>query len=927
MSEKLKNRDKQASQASVSDNSHSPSSLSAEPGNSDFTHEATLDTIDASTVVTRSSSTTLSTTDTSTPDSARSAKIERLHDEDDTNNPHAFVVMPFGQKRAPDGNYIDFDAVYAQLIKPSLIAAGFKPFRADEETVSGDILTDMFQELLLADLVVADMSIDNANVFYELGVRHAFRKRGVVHIQAGRDYMPFDVFNVRTMPYHLNEHGVPDPNHLDRDSKNLIRTTSETWASDADAVHSPIFGLLTGLVEPDRRTLRTPLATGFWREFNEWEERIVVARRQKRIGDILLLTEEISNPLCKEDAVAQAGLALRELGRHELALQEYRKGLAVNSRNVNFRREEAVILNRMGRVDEAIIKLERLLKDVPSDTNATCCLGRIYTSIWQDCWSNIENIGERRQAAFNAYQWIIKSIDTYLKGFHFDLNIHEPGIKALNMSCILLELADDFDDKQNPDPDIQRIRKLEPDLKSTLGLKLRANILYDVASYWTLASMAEWHITRGDSAVTVERAYRKSLSYARKNVFHLRSSLKQVKLLRALGLHEETTRVAEDILIHEINRIESVDDAQESTEYPLPQTEVLAILFTGHRCDRKDVKNPRFPADLEQEVQRQIDLALDRNNADWNDHGFVSGAACGSEIIFIESCLNRGMKVHVHMPCTDAEFINAAVSYGGDEWIKRFYAIRNNPRVNLYYQQERVGLAKEGVNAYERNARWTLFASLVLGIDKLRHITLWDGKSETAEDAEGRLIGKTLDHTHEMGGIVDHIDITKLEYLFTMNTAVRERDANATLEIDARVELLKSVPLFSSLHSVDLTQIGLITQERLFADGALIARQGDPGSELFVIASGHVSVVVACDDGAENIVAQRGRGDCVGEMAIVHQEIRMASLVAVGEVLILVLSQDNFRTIMRNRPDTSIAVTRTLADRLIEATQPNPELG
>ena len=57
----------------------------------------------------------------------------------------------------------------------------------------------MFQELLLADLCLVDMSIDNANVFYELGIRHAFRKRGMVHIQAGRSYMPFDVFNARTM--------------------------------------------------------------------------------------------------------------------------------------------------------------------------------------------------------------------------------------------------------------------------------------------------------------------------------------------------------------------------------------------------------------------------------------------------------------------------------------------------------------------------------------------------------------------------------------------------------------------------------------------------------------------------------------------------------------------------------------------------------
>src|SRR5512147_53725 len=137
--------------------------------------------------------------------------------------PHAFVIMPFGKKKGGDGSLYDFNAIYSQLIKPALEAAGFEAFRADEEEASGDILTDMFQELLLADLAIADLSIDNANVFYELGIRHAFRKRGVVHIQAGRAYMPFDIFNVRTLPYHCDENGCPDPSHLEKDKAALIK--------------------------------------------------------------------------------------------------------------------------------------------------------------------------------------------------------------------------------------------------------------------------------------------------------------------------------------------------------------------------------------------------------------------------------------------------------------------------------------------------------------------------------------------------------------------------------------------------------------------------------------------------------------------------------------------------------------------------------
>ncbi len=66
---------------------------------------------------------------------------------------HVFVAMPYGIKER-----INFDKVYTDFIKPALEDEGFEVFRADEELSAGNIRTDMFQELLLADLVVADLS-------------------------------------------------------------------------------------------------------------------------------------------------------------------------------------------------------------------------------------------------------------------------------------------------------------------------------------------------------------------------------------------------------------------------------------------------------------------------------------------------------------------------------------------------------------------------------------------------------------------------------------------------------------------------------------------------------------------------------------------------------------------------------------------------
>ena len=327
-------------------------------------------------------------------------KPTSLHPE---HRPHAFVIMPFGKKKGADGSLYDFNAIYTQLIKPTLESVGFESFRADEEASSGDILTDMFQELLLADFCLVDMSIDNANVFYELGVRHAFRKRGIVHIQAGRSYKPFDIFSVRTIPYHVTPEGVPDPDFLEKDKAAIARIARATWSSEPERIHSPVFNLLTSLQEPDRRTLRTPLASGFWREYNEWKERVTIAQRQKRIGDILLLTEEIKNPLIKEEAIAEAGRALANLGRNELALQQYRKGLEINSRNPFFRREEAFHLNRLGKVDEAIVKIEAIMGDSPNDGEAIAYLGRIYKEMWQDSWKWVADREKKLRTAFDSY--------------------------------------------------------------------------------------------------------------------------------------------------------------------------------------------------------------------------------------------------------------------------------------------------------------------------------------------------------------------------------------------------------------------------------------------------------------------------------------------------------------------------------------------
>ncbi len=89
------------------------------------------------------------------------------------------MIVPDGQP-GPDGVAIDFDVIYKKLLAPAIQPAGLTPFRADADRRGGSIHLDMFQSLLLAEFVVADLTIDNPNAWYEIGVRHALRAGGAV---------------------------------------------------------------------------------------------------------------------------------------------------------------------------------------------------------------------------------------------------------------------------------------------------------------------------------------------------------------------------------------------------------------------------------------------------------------------------------------------------------------------------------------------------------------------------------------------------------------------------------------------------------------------------------------------------------------------------------------------------------------------------
>jgi hypothetical protein len=120
-----------------------------------------------------------------------------------------FVVMGFGEKvdfQAPPQRVLDLNRTFEDIIEPAVTEAGVECIRADKIIHSTVIDKPMYEQLLAADVVIADLSTSNANAIYELGVRHALRPHTTIVMAEKGFAFPFDLNHVSILKYeHLGK--------------------------------------------------------------------------------------------------------------------------------------------------------------------------------------------------------------------------------------------------------------------------------------------------------------------------------------------------------------------------------------------------------------------------------------------------------------------------------------------------------------------------------------------------------------------------------------------------------------------------------------------------------------------------------------------------------------------------------------------------
>jgi HEAT repeat protein len=134
-------------------------------------------------------------------------------------------------------------------------------------------------------------------------------------------------------------------------------------------------------------------------------------------------------------------------------------------------------------------------------------------------------------------------------------------------------------------------------------------------------------------------------------------------------------------------------------------------------------------------------------------------------------------------------------------------------------------------------------------------------------------------------------------------------------EIERMLEL-RRVPLFERLAPEDLQRVAAVGAERDFTPGTPLVTEGDVGNELFVILEGRVHVQRLEPDGSTRQIRTYEQGDHVGELAVLLDRPRAATVVADGDVRTLVIDGDGLRSILRERPEAAMAMLQTLAERI-----------
>jgi tetratricopeptide (TPR) repeat protein len=430
------------------------------------------------------------------------------------NKPLCFVLMPFGKKPDAAGVVIDFDAVYKNLIAPAIEDAGMEPLRADEEMTGGVIHKPMFERLIFCEYAVADLTTANANVFYELGLRHAVRPWSTVLLfSKGGSQLPFDVAPLRAMPYQLGPDGMPTDTDATKAALKERLAEARRLALDKPAADSPIYQLVEDY--PNVSHEKTDVFRERVHYSAKKKEQLAAARKQGL--DAVRAMEVALEPISEQESGVAIDLFLSYRavkGWQEMVNLVGKMPRALAS-TVMVQEQLGLALNRLGERDEAERVLKELLESRGPSSETYGILGRVY----KDRWEEARDRGERAAAR----GLLDKAIGAYLKGFETDWRDAYPGVNVVT----LMEV------REPPDPRREK-------LVTVVSYAVERRVAAGKPDYWDYATLLELAVLARDEEAGTD-ALGNALASVREK-WEPETTLRNLRLIRKAreGRGEET---------------------------------------------------------------------------------------------------------------------------------------------------------------------------------------------------------------------------------------------------------------------------------------------------------------------------------------------------------------------------------------------------
>jgi hypothetical protein len=431
-----------------------------------------------------------------------------------------FVIMGFGKKTDfESGRTLDLDKSYFNIIKPAAESAGLTCIRADEIVHTGLIDVPMYEQLLDADVVVADLSTSNKNAYYELGIRHALRPFSTVVIAEDGSKIPFDINHVVVRQYrHLGEDiGYDEALKFQKLLREAIQTVLSKTPPDGD---SPVYRFIEGLSPPARARVHSSMTGPVRGSATEAgaapEPGATHSVMMRQVAEM----EQAGNLKGAKDLLAAVRL-MRSAQNPELGEDPY------------ILQRLALLTYKSKDPDEktALLEAHRLLNLLnPATSNDPETLG-----LWQAVHKRLWFIDRDRT-------FLDEAIRASERGFY----LRNDYYNGINLAFLLNERAA-LPDANPADAitDFVHARRVRDEVLKICDAWLRSRTppqgedavpeavaQYEADRYWVLATRAEAVIGRGDDALG-QRLLDEAVAMAPKT-WMADSTLSQVEKLRAL---------------------------------------------------------------------------------------------------------------------------------------------------------------------------------------------------------------------------------------------------------------------------------------------------------------------------------------------------------------------------------------------------------